>query len=137
MELAAALGSINAALNIAKAMRSIEKGYDAALLKAQIVDLMGAVADAKSGLLDAQETIAAKDREIKALEGKLKANGELVEFNGHKYAKGEDGKPKGSPFCDACLADDGTQIRPANLLDEHWQCPRCKALYSDLTKFSN
>jgi len=135
MELTAALGSINAALNIAKAMRAIEKGYDAALLKAQIVDLMGAVSEAKMGLLEAQEAIQAKERQIKALEEKLKANDDLVEFEGHKYAKSEDGKPKGAPFCDACLAKDGTQIRPNNLLHEHWQCPRCQALYSDLRKF--
>lgn len=135
MDIAAALSSLNAALNIAKTLRSIEKGYDAALLKSQIVDLMGAVSEAKMGLLDAQETIAAKDREIRALEDKLTSKAELVEFDGHQYAKGEDGKPKGAPFCDACLVKDGVQIRPSNLLDEHWQCPRCEALYSNLVKF--
>ncbi|MBU1271876.1 MAG: hypothetical protein KJ728_05995 [Alphaproteobacteria bacterium] len=135
MELAAALGSINAALTLAKAMRSIEKGYDAAVLKAQIADLMVAVSDAKIGLLEAQESITVKDREIKALELKLKANDELVEYDGHMYARGEDGKPKGAPFCDACLTKDGTQIRPTNLMRQHWKCPRCNALYSGLHKF--
>ena len=135
MSIAAALSSVNAALAIAKAMRQVEKDYDAAVLKGQIVDLMVAVADAKGELLEAEDTLRAKDDEIDRLTASLKTKAELIEVNGFMHAKGEDGKPKGLPFCPACMAMDGTLIRPARLLGQHSQCPRCKALYSNLNEF--
>lgn len=135
MTIAAALGSLNAALTIAKALRQIEKGYDAAVLKGQIVDLMGAVADAKSELLEAEEQLREKDAEIRRLLEAMKTKAELIEVNGFMHAKGEDGKPKGLPFCPNCMAKDGTQIRPAKLLHQHYKCPRCEALYSNLNEY--
>lgn len=135
MTIGAAIGSINAALTIAKAMRQIEKDYDAAVLKAQIVDLMGAVTDAKGELIEAEEQLRAKDAEIKRLTESLNAKADMIEVDGFMHAKGEDGKPKGRPFCPACLAADGTQIRPAKSVNNFSTCPRCKANYRNLNEF--
>lgn len=135
MDLAAGLAGLNAALDTLKGLRGLEKAYDQAVLKAQIVDLMGHVSDAKLALLDAKEKIQARETEIDALKAKLKRQTETVEFDGYTYAANAEGKPTGAPYCGACIAADGTQLRFNNLLGEHWQCPRCKALASDLRKF--
>lgn len=134
MSVGAAIASLNAALTIAKAMRQVEKDYDAAVLRGQIVDLMGAVADAKVELLDAQEQLQAKDHEIKRLTESVKAKAELIEVNGYMFAKDEAGTPKGLPFCPACL-DKGTQMRPARSLNNMFVCPACKAMYRGLENY--
>lgn len=135
MDLAAGLAGLNAALDTLKGLRALEKAYDQAVLKAQIVDLMGHVSDAKMALLDAKEAIQARETEIDALKAKLKKQSETVEFDGYTYAANADGKPTGAPFCGACIAADGTQIRFNYLMAKIWQCPRCQANAAGLTKF--
>ena len=134
MDLATGLAGLNAALTTLKGLRSLEKAYDQAALKAQIVDLMEHVSDAKMALLDAKEQIQARDDEIAALKAKLVARAAMVEYRGQHYPVNAEGKPTGLPFCGACLADNGTQVRYNEVLG-NFLCPRCKAAASRLRVF--
>ena len=135
MDLAAGIAGLNAALETLKTLRGLEKAYDQAVLRAQVVDLMEHVSDAKMALIDAKAEIAERDNEIAGLKVKLMRQAETVEFDGYTYAANSEGKPTGAPFCGACIAADGTQLRFNYLLADHWQCPRCEALASGLRKF--
>ena len=132
MDLTTAIATAAQAVAIVKDLRSIENSFSEAEIKAKMAELYSNLADVRMALADAQEDMRKKDAEIVELKRKLQRNEDLVEAGGYPYAKNAEGKPTGSPFCPACLAADGTQIRPANLLADHWQCPRCKALYSGL-----
>ncbi|UGY03280.1 hypothetical protein [Bradyrhizobium quebecense] len=73
MDIAAALALVGQATGIVKNLREIEKGFDAAALKAQMSELYGTLADVKIALSDARETIHEKDKKIKELEEKISA----------------------------------------------------------------
>ncbi|MCW0047197.1 hypothetical protein OIU13_11720 [Brevundimonas sp. BT-123] len=135
MSVAAAITSVNAALTTLKAMRAIEKAYDQAVLKSQLAELMGNLSEAKMALIDAKEEISARDDEIKDLKGKLKKQAETAQFDGYSYAATVEGKPTGAPYCNACIANDGTQIPLSHAMDRHWLCPRCKGIASNVRKF--
>lgn len=127
MDWTAALSSLGTAVGIAKDLREIDRGLSQAELKARMADLYGTLSDVKIALADAREEMRSKDDEIATLKAKLKSSSALIEVRGYYYAADETGKPAGVPFCQNCLANDGTQIRPANILGMSWQCPRCKA----------
>ncbi len=135
MSIAAGISSVNAALTTVKTMRAIEKAYDQAVLKSQLAELMGNLSEAKMALIDAKEEISARDEEIKDLKGKLKTQSETVQFDGYSYAATPDGKPTGAPYCNACIANDGTHIPLSHAMHRHWMCPRCKGVASNVQKF--
>lgn len=135
MDIASGIASLDAALKIAKGIREVEKAYDQVTLKGQVVDLMGALYDVKAQLIEARDEIAARDREIDNLKTKLKKRAALVESNGQTYEANQEGKPLGVPFCSACLAADGTQIRYNKAVADMWMCPRCKAVAKGLAVF--
>lgn len=124
MDISVAITGIDAALKTLRGLRELEKSYDAAVLKGQLVDLMEQVTDAKMALVDARG-------EISQLKEKLNAKAKMVEFKGQFYAANEAGEPIGVPYCGACLVEDGTQIRYNSVLG-NWLCPRCKATASVL-----
>lgn len=73
MDISAGLTLIGQALGIVKGLREIEKGLDAAGLKAQMADLYSTLADVKMALTDARETIFERDKTIKELQDKIAA----------------------------------------------------------------
>lgn len=73
MDIAAGLTLLGQATSIVKNLRDIEKGFDAAALKAQMAELYGTLADVKIALSDARETIHEKDKKIRELEEKISA----------------------------------------------------------------
>ena len=73
MDISAGLTLIGQALGVVKGLREIEKGFDAAALKAQMAELYSALADVKMALTDARETIFGRDRVIKELQDKIDA----------------------------------------------------------------
>ncbi|TPK71575.1 hypothetical protein FJ527_26395 [Mesorhizobium sp. B2-4-18] len=79
MDIAAGLSLLSQASGIVKDLREIDKGFDAAALKARMADLYVTLADVKIALSDARETIHDRDRQIKDLEEKIVAltSGEL------------------------------------------------------------
>lgn len=135
MDIAAAITTASATIELVKGLRELDRSLEKSELKIQMADLYEKLFEVKMALIDAREEISEKDRAISTLQEKLKSKDLLVEKNGFHYKAKEDGSPVGLPFCPACLASDGTQIHPAKLLRDSYQCPRCKALYSGLTNY--
>lgn len=137
MDIAAALASLNSALGILKGLREIDKAYDLALLRAQVVDLMGNVTDAKAELLEAQETLTAKDKEIARLSDALAEKGELVDGpGGYKWPKTEDGLRRGFPICPACDEKEHRQVLLKQVGRGYGAvCPRCATKFDPVEYF--
>ncbi len=73
MDIAAGLALLAQATGIVKDLRAIDKSFDVALLKSQMAELYGTLADVKIALSDARETIHEKERKIKELGDKVAA----------------------------------------------------------------
>lgn len=67
MDLAGGLAAVGQALGIAKALKDIDKSFDAATHKVRVAELYSSLAEVKMALTDAREEIHAKDGEIKRL----------------------------------------------------------------------
>jgi hypothetical protein len=129
------LTAASTALNIAKSLRSIEKGYDAVSYKTQIVDLIDALTDAKMALTDAREAISERDKEIQQLRSSFEERAALVKGDGdYKYIADTDGKPVGYPICPSCEPVRGRIIQLKEL-DYTGQaiCPGCSMTFKPVT----
>ncbi|WP_146618676.1 hypothetical protein [Rhodoplanes elegans] len=73
MDIAAALSLLGQAIGVVKDLRELDKGFDAAALKAKMADLYATLADVKIALSDARESIHERDLKIKELEKKITA----------------------------------------------------------------
>lgn len=129
VDLALALSTASQALKLVNDLRGIERAYDAAALKLKIAELTGAIPDLKVALVDAKEEVAAKQAEIERLGSLLQRHAELIEVDGYKYDKSTQGEVKEHAYCPVC-EQAGTLIHVATLLNNHQQCPKCKALYT-------
>jgi hypothetical protein len=133
MDIPVVLTTLSKSLEALKAIRDIEKDFDAASYKAKIAELMNSVADAKIALTDAPDEIAAKENEIARLKEGLKFREEHTTIvRGRRYEKGSNGKPIGMPFCERCDTVDGLLIRIAVTSSNYESvaiCPQCKANY--------
>jgi hypothetical protein len=54
------LSTLSKSFEVLKAIREIDKDFDAASYKAKIAELMSSVADARPALIDARDEIAAR-----------------------------------------------------------------------------
>jgi polyhydroxyalkanoate synthesis regulator phasin len=79
------LAVISQALEAVKKLRGIEKDFDIATYKLQVADLASSLAEAKKGLVDVKDEIAAKDAEIERLKKATEFQGTLVEHRGFQY----------------------------------------------------
>lgn len=133
MDIPLALTAMSKSLEVLKAIREIDKDFDAASYKAKIAELMSSVAEARIALADARDEIAAKDKEIARLKDGLKFREDhTIVVRGRRYEKGSNGKPIGMPFCERCDTVDGLLIRIASTSSKDGYvaiCPQCKANY--------
>lgn len=116
-------------------MRGIDKAVDAAEFKLKIADLTGALSDIKLALTEAREELASKEAEINALKKQFHRSSEMVEKKGFKYNKGEDGKPRGKPYCPVCEQRSGQFYHLARIAGKDI-CPNCKALFEMITIYN-
>lgn len=135
MDLAAGLASVNAAIETAKALRGIEKAYDQATIRAQMVGLIENLSDAKLALMDAREIIQARDAEIVALNLTLQKRDETVKSGGIYYKSNEVGEPTGDPLCTVCIERDGSQIPLTKAPGRNLLCTRCKWITEGVRSF--
>lgn len=134
MEILAGIAAAKQALDIAKNLRGIEKSYDEATLKAQLAELISALADAKLAMVDAKESLAEKDKEIEALKVSFQTKSGLLRADGdYNYFPGPNDKPLGFPICPSCETD-GTIIQlKQNGPINKCQCPKCKTEFCPVT----
>lgn len=127
VDIMTALATATQAIKLAQDLRGIDKAMDAAEYKLKIADLTGALSDIKLALTDAREELASKDAEIEKLTKALKRVADVVEYQGYKYDKGPEGKPRGAPYCPVC-EQKGMLIHIAKVLHAK-QCPHCKGFF--------
>jgi rubrerythrin len=133
-----AITTLTNAIKLASDLRGIEREFDVAEYKLKIADLTTLLADVKIALTDARMEHAAKDAEIERLKAFLaKRDTETVEHHGYRYRKGEDGEPKGNPYCPVCEAKHGLLIQTTVVHEagRPQQCPNCKAKYANVQRF--
>ena len=118
-------------LKTLRALASVGKALNTAELKLKIAELSEAMADLKLAHIETKDDLAEAKGEIDRLQKLLQRKAELVEHGGLSYDKGKDGKPKGDPYCQVCLAKDRLliqMIRPPHGFTAS-RCPNCNAIY--------
>lgn len=136
MSISAGLVIAGQALDVLKAMRSVEKSYDAATLKAEIADLMDKVIDMKMALQDAREESEEKDRKISKLVEAADIRTKSMISNGYRYQEmlGKPGSPGGTPYCRKCDVVSGLMILTTDA-GRGTKCPNCNAAYPDARQY--
>lgn len=134
MDITGALSAITASIGLVNEIRKVDIDLDKADLKLKIADLTGSLADAKLALIDVQKDLLDKDREIERLINLLKQRDlTTIEYNGKRYLRGEDGQPKGAPFCIVCEREglflQIVQDRSKGAGAINYCCPKCRASY--------
>lgn len=138
MDIPSALSGVSTALTIVKQLNDIDKQVDEAGFKLRIAEATSALAEAKLGLIDAQEELRLKDREISDLKERLKYRAEnLVDHKGYRYSSVE-GKPVGDPLCPIC-EETGSHIKLTRMIalpGQPMMCPKCKSNHGNVQTFA-
>jgi len=125
--IAAALGGLKTATDIAKLIKESDLSLDKAEMKLKLVELIGALADVKLDVVNFQEKLAAAESRIKALETELQIKGE-IRWQEPLYWLAEQGRTDG-PFCQHCY-DSGRKLVRLQGNGEGWyECKVCKNSY--------
>jgi len=107
--IAALLGSVKTATDIARFLRDSDFSLESAELKLKLAELLGTLADAKLELIAVQETLAEKDKRLRELEDAFQRKDDLVRQNDAYYVKDDKGEPIGVPYCLRCWKSDHKQ----------------------------
>ena len=133
------VGALQAAasgLSVVKELSQINKAYDEGTWKLKVAELSGTLAKVQIALAEAQSEAAKKDAEINKLRSDFKEKQELVEHHGFFYRKGNDGKPRGRPYCPRCMQK-GTLMMTVRTvkMGRPEECPECKSEYQGVSTF--
>lgn len=132
MDFMGVLAAAGQAVGILKSLRDLDKGFDAAEYKGKVAEVTSTVADLRLALVEASETIRAKEQEIERLSTAMARRPQLVEREGYLYSKRKDGGPAGLPFCPVCIEDKARYYQLTGIAGESrdsCSCPKCKARY--------
>lgn len=138
MDIASSIAAATSALQIIKEIRAINTEFDKAELKAKLADVMSQMADAKMGLIEAEERLHAMDIELSRMqEAIIKRDNETIEVRGYQYRKNASGKPMGSPYCPICM-DEGRFVLTTHVTEpgRPTKCPKCKSNFGNVTKYA-
>ncbi|WP_153002691.1 hypothetical protein [Sphingomonas endophytica] len=132
MDIVAGIGAVSSALSIAQTLRGIDKSYGDATYKAQLAELIVALADAKLAMAEAKENLASKDKEIERLTLAFSTKSSLVAGEGgYNYLADANGNAIGYPVCPKCEQVYGRIMQTKE--HEHSgkaRCPACSDIYS-------
>ncbi len=131
-----ALTGISTALTIVKQLNDIDQKVDEASFKLKIAEISSAFAEAKLGLIDAQQELRQKETEIAALKSSLQRKDETVEHSGYRYRCDAEKQPIGTAFCPICM-DDGRFVLTvqSDKSGRPYVCPRCDGNFGYLSAF--
>lgn len=132
MDIITGITAISNGLGIAKALRGLEKNYDAATYRAQIADLIDALADAKLALSDAKEKQSDNSAEIARLKAAFETKSSLIKGEGdYNFLSADDGNPIGYPVCPKCEVLEGRISQTKEHQYSHTsRCPACETVYN-------
>ncbi|MEX2696513.1 hypothetical protein [Rhizobium mongolense] len=86
MDIPAALTGISTAISIVKQLNEIDQKVDESVFKLKIAEATANLAEAKMGLVDAQEVLREKDKELTLLKERLRYRAEnLTDYRGYRY----------------------------------------------------
>ena|SRR6185312_12056160 len=128
----AILGNLKVAIDIAKAIRSSDVSIERAELKLRLAEMIGALADAKIEVIEVQELLAEKDKQLLALEAAFQSKDALVKHYDAYYAVGPNGGAIGEPFCAHCWQVEHRKYSLANDSKDNFVrvCISCSHKYS-------
>ncbi|MEI2808293.1 hypothetical protein [Albidovulum sp.] len=131
MDIIGGIGAATEGLKLINELRKIDKELDKADLKLRLVDLADKLMDAKQALLDAQENQHSLQREIAALEAKLRQTARMRDERGLLYEVDDHGARIGEPYCNQCYVKEDKLYRMLSTeraSGSGYVCSNCKTL---------
>lgn len=126
------LSSIDYAMNIGRTLNATASSLKNAILKAQVADLMDALADQKVKMAEIKNILINKEEEIQLLNKKMaeSCSKEKPEyFHGIYRFKNDEGN-----YCTRCWDDKMKKFRVTRTtVSNNLQCPECKSNFSTLS----
>lgn len=107
MDFMGAISLATRSLELAKAIKDIDKQLGEAELKAKSAELLSNLADVKVALVDARDALDQKEREIARLKAAFQLREDCLRHGSFLYAKKPGGSPSGHPYCPRCEQVDG------------------------------
>lgn len=127
--IAAALGSIKAAADIAKLIKDSGSSLEQAEIKLQIAELISALADAKIEIAGIQSEMIEKDKELKLVMDKLEIHNSVIWEKPYYWTI--QGDEKDGPYCQKCYDVDRQLVRLQGSSSKGWSCRSCNSSYFD------
>lgn len=127
--IAAALGSIKTASDIARLIKDSGSSLEQAEVKLKIAELIGALADAKIEIAGVQSDLIEKDKIIAELHSQLDLKQKVV-WEKPYYWTADEGEKDG-PFCQHCYDVSQRLVRLQSGRKGAWFCNSCKNSYYD------
>lgn len=131
VEISTALSSVNTAIQIAKAAMGVQQDV---AIKLEINKMLDAVLEAKTGLLDASEKIAALQEELRQANAKLAAEAELssyayvqLETGAQVVARQGDGSVL--QYCPTCFGSRQLRVLQTEHDDSYLRCYTCTGVF--------
>mgnify|MGYP001201708196 CR=1 FL=1 len=127
----AALTGIKSASDIAKLIKESGATIEAAEIKFQMAELLGALADAKIEIANIKEMVLEKEAQIQVLQKKLETESD-IKWEDPYYFRLSDSGEKDGPFCQKCYDSEKVLIRlqsPGK--NGFWQCKACNSDFKD------
>ncbi|MDO8462348.1 MAG: hypothetical protein Q7S98_05765 [Deltaproteobacteria bacterium] len=126
--IAAALSGLKTAIDIAKALKESDSLLEKAELKYKLAEMITSLADAKIAMVESQELIQNKDKEIEKLKEIFKISGKLERYAYVYYSTDDAGKKIGDPFCSYCYESKQDLIHVVQDPSKrrNFVCPACK-----------
>jgi hypothetical protein len=128
--IAALVGSLKAATDIAKFIRESDASLEKAEMKLKLAELISAIADAKVEASQVQQELLDRDERIRALEAKLVLKAE-VQWEKPFYWRLQQGGSKDGPYCQRCYDVEAKLHRLQGSGEGYWECKACKSEYTD------
>lgn len=125
--ISAALASLNAATDIVKGLRAVDRAIAETEVKIKLVDVLDKLTDARMALATLQEEVLARDRQIRGLQEKLDTRAKMV-YSQPAYWQEKDGQRDG-PFCPQCYDSAGKVIRLQPAESGVWTCKTCGQVF--------
>ena len=127
--IAAALGSLKTATDIAKLIKNSGASLEQAEVKLQIAELISALAEAKIEIADIQSALMEKDRIISSLSEKLTIKQNIVWDSPYYWLVNE--ADRDGPYCQRCYDVEQRLVRLQGSGKSGWGCRSCKSSFYD------
>jgi hypothetical protein len=136
MDFVTGLSATSNAISILKSIKDTDKALDSVALKAQLVDALDQLTNAKLAQIELAEKVTELEREVQRLRSSKDEIDTLLECNGYKY-RGNEGQPVGWPACPKCLQHEKrTSFLVQDGAINSSKCPRCDTKFAPVDHYS-